>query len=121
MRNQITWKSSRSKYHNQKTRVFGITFDSRHEADRYVELRKMEIDGKIFGLRMQVPYVLVPSQKDEATGRVAERPLKYVADFVYQLPDGRKVVEDAKGCRTEGYKIKRKLMRYFFGIEIKEV
>lgn len=121
MRRQIMMKGSRSKYHNKKTHIFGITFDSMHEAERYMELRQMVLDGTISDLRMQVPYLLVPSQKDEATGKVAERSLKYVADFVYVLPDGRKVVEDAKGVRTEAYRIKKKLMRYFFGIEIKEV
>ena len=113
-------KDSRSKYHNQKTRIFGITFDSRHEANRYLELRQMEKDGKISALQIQVPFELVPSQKD-GSGRVVERPLTYIADFVYKGPDGRTVVEDAKGCRTDVYRIKRKLLLYFHGIQIKEV
>lgn len=30
-----------SKYHNTKTTVSGHTFDSRHEAERYIVLRSM--------------------------------------------------------------------------------
>lgn len=113
-------RSRPSKYGNRKTRVFGITFDSKHEAERYMELRAMEKAGKIKGLELQKTFVLVPNQMDEY-GHVVERAIKYVADFTYKMPDGRTVVEDAKGCRTEVYKIKKKLMRYIFGIEIKEV
>ena len=109
-----------SKYGNRKTKVFGITFDSKHEAERYMELRAMEKAGKIKGLELQKPFVLIPNQKDES-GRIAERAIRYIADFTYKTPDGRTVVEDAKGCRTDVYKLKKKLMRYIFGIEIKEV
>lgn len=31
-----------SKYHNTKTTISGHTFDSRHEAERYIVLRSME-------------------------------------------------------------------------------
>lgn len=109
-----------SKYGNRKTKVFGITFDSKHEAERYMELRAMEKARKIGNLELQKTFVLIPAQYDEF-GHVVERALKYVADFTYKTPDGRMVVEDAKGCRTEVYKIKKKLMRYILGISIREV
>lgn len=35
--------------------------------------------------------------------------------------DGNLVVEDSKGCRTKEYLLKKKMMRAFLGIEIKEV
>ena len=44
----------------------------------------------------------------------------YVADFVYFEGD-KLIVEDTKGFRTKDYIIKRKLMRYLLGINIKEV
>lgn len=50
-----------------------------------------------------------------------ERACSYVADFVYTTRDGKLVVEDAKGFRTEAYKIKKKLMLWRYGIDIKEV
>ena len=45
-----------SKYRNVKTTVSGHTFDSRHEAERYIVLRSMEKSGLISNLRLQVPY-----------------------------------------------------------------
>lgn len=50
-----------------------------------------------------------------------ERACSYVADFVYTTRDGKLVVEDAKGFRTEAYKLKKKLMLWRYGIDIKEV
>ena len=43
-----------------------------------------------------------------------------MADFVY-YQDGKMVVEDTKGFKTDAYIIKRKLMRYVHGIAIKEI
>jgi hypothetical protein len=48
-----------------------------------------------------------------------EREVCYIADFVYQ-EDGKLVVEDVKGHRTEVYKLKKKLMLWVHGIRIKE-
>jgi hypothetical protein len=66
-----------------------------------------------------VQYELIPSQR--INGKVVERPVKYVADFVYTTEDGLQVVEDTKGVRTKEYIIKRKLMLWQYGIQIKEV
>ena len=107
-------KPKRSKYNAQHTEVDGIMFDSKHEADRYCELKLMERAGDIKDLRLQVPFVLIPKQD-------GERAITYRADFVYMDRKGHKVVEDAKGVRTEVYKLKRKLMQYMHGIKIKEV
>ena len=107
-----------NKYGNKKTVVNGITFDSKHEATRYVELRYMERAGLISDLQTQVAYELIPSQK--RGGKVVERPVKYVADFVYKR-DGETVVEDAKGLRTKEYIIKRKLLLWEYGLRVIEV
>lgn len=108
-----------SKYGNQKTIVDGIKFDSKHEAYRYVELKLMERTGLIKNLRLQVPFELIPNLKDK-NGKLLERKATYVADFVYEL-NGQQVVEDAKGCRTDVYKLKKKLMLERYGIVIVEV
>ena len=50
-----------------------------------------------------------------------ERPVDYIADFVYRDKDGNEVVEDVKGVRTRVYVIKRKLMLWRHGIRIREV
>lgn len=47
--------------------------------------------------------------------------MKYVADFVYKDENGEEVVEDVKGMRTKEYIIKRKLMLWQYGIQVREV
>lgn len=107
-----------SKYRSRKTVVDGITFDSKREADRYRELRAWEKAGVISGLTRQQAFTLIPTQRID--GKVVERAVKYVADFCYYR-DGKYVVEDTKGFRTADYIIKRKLMLYAQGVQIKEV
>ena len=109
-----------SKYGAQKTEVDGITFQSKHEAHRYVELKYMERAHLISDLQLQRRYTLIGTQKDKS-GKVIERPVSYIADFVYKDADGKTVVEDAKGMKTDVYKIKRKLMLSIYGIRIQEV
>lgn len=127
-------RMKRSKYGNQKTVVNGIEFDSRKEAQRYQELRLLERAGRISNLRLQVKYVLIPTQRAASfelyksgpqkgmrkPGKVLENECAYIADFVY-TKGGETVVEDAKGVRTKEYIIKRKLMLERYGIRIKEV
>lgn len=106
---------TRNKYHASKTELDGIRFDSRKEAARYRELKLLERAGEIRDLQLQVPFELIPKQE-------GERACTYVADFVYHMTDtGKMVVEDAKGMRTDVYKIKRKLMLWRHGIRISEV
>jgi hypothetical protein len=118
-----------NKYYAKKVECDGIKFDSKKEANRYRELMLLERAGKIKNLQMQVKYELIPSQKD-ISGRVVERAVIYIADFVYMdisTPVHRLIVEDIKGYRnTKGgayalYAIKRKLMLYKYGIRITEV
>ena len=87
------------------------------EAARAQELKLLERAGRIFELKEQVEFILIPSQK-------GERAIKYRADFVYftdrSLAPEFLVVEDVKGMRTDAYIIKRKLMLHIHGIRIKE-
>lgn len=110
----------RAKYGNRKVVTEDGTFDSEKEYRRWRELKMMERAGEIHSLQRQVPYVLIPSQKDE-NGKVIEREVRYVADFVYREKPNRLVVEDTKGMKTKEYVIKRKLMLYRLGIRIREV
>ena len=107
------------KYHNKKTEVDGIVFDSRKEAMRWHELRLMERAGLISDLKRQVVFCLIPNLKDDS-GKIIERAVKYVADFCY-IQNGMAVVEDVKGIRTREYVLKRKMMLYFHGIRVKEI
>lgn len=106
-----------SKYNNIRTTISGHTFDSRHEAERYIVLRSMEKSGLISNLRLQVPYELVQGQKIK--GKTI-RPSYYIADFAY-TSGGEEVVEDAKGVKTAVYQLKKKLMADRYGILIQEV
>ena len=109
-----------SKYGNRKIVTKDGVFDSMREYRRWCELKLLEKAGEITDLRRQVPYLLIPAQKDERTGKLLERECRYVADFVYH-DEGFTVVEDAKGCRTDVYKIKKKLMLERHGIRVQEV
>ncbi len=104
----------KSKYRNTKTLLDGITFDSKREAYRYFELKILQKAGEIEGLKLQVPFELVPKND-------RHRAVTYKADFVYRDKDGRQVVEDAKGVRTKEYLLKRKLLYHVHGIDISEV
>lgn len=106
-----------SKYHSKKITVNGQTFDSQLEARRFRELLLLERAGAITGLQRQVKFELIPSQR--IGGKVVERACNYVADFTY-IENGQKVVEDAKGYKTPEYRIKKKLLLWVHGIQIRE-
>lgn len=118
-----------SKYHSQKVVADGEVFDSRKECRRWQELKLLEKAGEITDLRRQVPFELLPDQREPdrigprggiKKGRIIERKAVYIADFVYKDRSGLEVVEDCKGMRTKDYIIKRKLILFRFGIRIKE-
>ena len=120
-----------TKYRSQKVVLDGEKFDSKKEARRYRELMLLQSAGEIRLLRRQVPFELIPAQREPDTvgkrggkikGKVLERAVNYVADFVYEdVHTGDMVVEDTKGMKTKDYIIKRKLMLWVYGIRIKEV
>lgn len=120
-----------NKYGNRKIEVGGISFDSKKEARHYTELLLLEKAGKIKDLQRQVKFQLIPAQREpdiigpkggHKPGKLIEREVSYVADFVFlDLRTGQTVVEDTKGFRTKDYLLKRKMMLYFHGIRIKEV
>ncbi len=121
----------RSKYGNKKAKANGKVFDSRRERSRYYTLQVLEKAGEISDLRMQVPFEIIPAvyetvevqlkTKTKQVQKLVQRAALYVADFVYKDKDGNEVVEDAKGFRTKEYELKKKMMRAFLGITIKEV
>lgn len=101
------------KYGAKRTTVDGITFDSKREAERYDELQLLVRAGQIHGLRLQ------PSWDLHVMGVKVAR---YVADFSYHVwAEGPVVVEDVKGMRTPMYRLKAKMLKAEYGIEIREV
>ena len=108
------------KYGNSKVEDAGRTFDSKAEHKRWQYLAMLERAGEIRNLRCQVPFELIPAQV--APSGKKERPTVYLADFVYQdAKTGAQVVEDVKGAVTPEFRLKRKLMLWRHGIEVKEV
>ena len=110
--------STKSKYHSRNQTIDGYVFASKREAQRYSELKMLEKAGEISNLELQKRFELIPSQR--IGGKVVERPCYYVCDFAY-CEGGKQVIEDAKGMKTEVYKIKKKLMLYKYGIRVREV
>ena len=119
-----------NKYKSHKTSVNGVIFDSKKEYNRYIELTLLSRSGAIKGLKRQVKFELIPAQYETdiispqgkvKKGKLIERAVSYIADFVYTDENGKTVVEDTKGFRTKDYIIKRKLLLYMHGIRIKEI
>ena len=119
------------KYHNRKITVDGETFDSKKEAQRFLELQLLQKAGKIEHLERQKKFVLIPAQYEpdiigpsggKKRGKLIEHEVAYYADFYYYNPTFDSwVVEDTKGMKTKEYIIKRKMMLYLKEIRILEV
>lgn len=106
-------RRGRNKYGAKKTVIDGITFDSKREAARYLELKTLLRAGQITDLRCQVRYQLVVNGVKIGS---------YRADFCYQ-ENGQEVVEDVKSAATKAlrdYRLRKKLMLALYGIEIRE-
>lgn len=102
-----------SKYHSKKTEIDGIKFDSKKEAERYKSLCLREKAGEIDRVEVHPKFRLLPSQRFDLMDN--ERPLDYVADFMYrERKSGYVIIEDVKGVKTKDYIVKRKLFKYMF-------
>lgn len=103
-----------SKYKNRRSGGF----DSKREEKRGWELELLSKANKIFDLRRQVKFELIPKQD-------GERAVSYIADFAYfDMFEGGQIVEDVKSPMTRklpAYIIKRKLMLWIHKIRVREV
>jgi hypothetical protein len=107
---------SYSKFGNVRVEEDGYTFDSKAEYRRYCDLRLRAQVGDIWGLEVHPRYDLIVDGKKVGT---------YIADFRYHdvlaiYPDAW-IVEDVKGVKTEAYRLKKKMMKAQYGIDITEV
>lgn len=109
-----------NKFHAKKTEIDGIVFDSKHEAERYMELKLLERGRAISDLTLQPSFVLQEGYTSPSGKKV--RPITYIADFMY-TEGGKTVVEDAKSpaTKTQVYRLKKKIFEYKYGIEVREV
>lgn len=105
-----------SKYNNQKVQIDMVVLDSKLEAERYKELKLLERAKVIKNLKLQVPFLLQESFRKN--GKTYKK-IEYRADFVYE-ENGKTIVEDTKGIKTDVFKIKQKLFEYKYpDLEIK--
>src|SRR5262245_56509668 len=105
-----------AKYRNVKVRIGSDWFDSQHEADYWCGLQARQAAGEITGLRRQVTFPLLCPVEDRAV-----MVSTYVADFTFTDTDGRQHVVDAKGYRTQVYRLKVKWLQLQDGIVVEEV
>lgn len=106
----------KNKYGAVKINAYGLTFDSKKEASRYLQLRQLEVAGLITGLETQVSFRLSSNGKHLC---------KYVADFRYFDEEKKEtIVEDVKSAYTAKlpvYRLKKKMMLFEHGINVQEV
>lgn len=98
-----------SKYHAKKVKLDGMVYDSKKEAKRAAVLEQQERYGLITNLQKQVTFELQPGYTNNQGKKI--RPITYIADFVYNK-DGKTIIEDTKGFRTDTYKVKKKIFEY---------
>ena len=101
----------KSKYRSVKTTVNGITFHSKKEAKKYGELKMLLLAEELVKLELQVPFKIIHNDILICT---------YFADFVTYDKKGVRHVLDSKGFQTPEYRLKKKLVKAFYGIEIEE-
>lgn len=98
----------RSKYGAVKTQIDGHTFDSKKEADYYMELKMRLLAGEIRGYCLQPIFILSTN-------------LKYKADFIVFNNDGTTDIIDVKGFKTKEYIAKKKILEDKYKLKILEV
>ena len=97
----------KSKYNAKKTKVDGHTFDSQKEAEYYKELDLLLKSGEIKWFCLQPIFIISEG-------------VEYRADFIVCDKKNKVHIIDVKGFKTQVYKIKKKLFRNKFKIEIEE-
>ncbi len=106
--------SKRPKYGNKRVELDGIVFDSKAERDYYANLKLRERAGEVGGVEIHRPFTIL--------GPKGELICTYKCDFAFwdHVEDRFRVV-DVKGVETAVFKLKRKLMRVFAGIEVEVI
>ncbi len=118
----------RRKWHNTPVQIDGITFKSGVEGQRYTELMRLYGAGEIKELELQPVFELAPKCKFHDATRTTPS-LRYIADFRYIDKNGKEMIEDVKAWNkktqktitTEGYRIKKHLMKTVLGLDIHEI
>lgn len=91
-------KETSPKYHNIKTKVDGILFDSKLESRRYGELKLLLKAGQIKSFKRQPSFLF-------------ESGIRYRPDFIVWGLDGIPWVEDSKGVKTKEFSLKQRIWK----------
>ena len=109
-------KSELQKYRNRKTKLNGITFDSKAEAKYYSQLLSLESKGLIRDLECQPRYTLLDSFVNSLGKKV--RRITYSADFKYfDVQQQKWYIVDVKSpptSKNQLFRCKWKMMQYLF-------
>ena len=100
----------KNKYNARKTVMYGHTFDSKREAEIYLDLLSRKQHGEIVRIRLQPQYTLLEGFRDNQGNK--QRAITYTADFFVTYADGRNEVIEVKGVRTRDYQLRKKLFLY---------
>lgn len=113
---QILLAEDRNKLGNKIVETNDGVFHSTGEALRWEILKLMAAAGEIYDLERQKTIELTIT-----TGFGTFKIASIIVDFVYRRQEDSQIVfEDFKGVRTRDYRIKRKLVKAIYGIDITE-
>ena len=102
-----------NKYHNIKTEIGGVKYDSKAEMLYALQLNELQKQGLISGYERQKKIVLQEGFRDRHGKKV--RAITYVADFiVHWLPNGTQIV-DVKSSFTAtlpSFRLKWRLLQW---------
>lgn len=114
-------KPKHNKYNAIKTVFNGQVYDSRHEAAYAQTLEKLKKAAnpkdRVIKIERQVKF----SFDYNGLGGPPIHICSTIIDFKITYGDGRVEYHDPKGVKTRESSIKRKLMKAFYGIEVKFV
>lgn len=99
------WPKVRHKFNAQRTKYNGISFDSKKEANYYLQLIvRVKAKEILFFLR-QVPFDLPGG-------------VKYKADFMEFWSNGTVHIVDVKGIKTKDFIMKKKMVESLYPVTI---
>ena len=98
-----------NKYGNTKCSIDGFKFDSKSEANYYLELKHKKENGLIKDFELQPKFLLQPKLKKNGK---SYSEINYLADFKVFNNDGSIDIVDIKGFKTTEFKLKQKMFEY---------